>query len=110
MDNKWNEAGSKKTIVDAVISQNDAAEDYLTISILRPMPELNNNANSVSIGFVLTDSVKKKVAFLHDPSLSFSKLGPKSELNFETPYQLRKMREEEAKQAEYNRLAQDLKQ
>ncbi|MBK7148648.1 MAG: ImmA/IrrE family metallo-endopeptidase [Bacteroidetes bacterium] len=108
MDQKWNETGVKKTMIDAVISQNDAGEDYLTISILRPMPELNNNANSVSIGFVITDAVKKKVAFLHDPALSFSKLGPKSELNFETPYQLRKMREEEAKQAEYNKLMQDL--
>ena len=72
------------------------------------MPELNNNANSVTIGFVLTDAVKKKINFLNDPALKFEKLGPISELRYETPFALRKMRDEEIKQAEYERLSREL--
>lgn len=98
----------KKTYVDAVISKNDEGEDYLTISILRPMPELNNNANSVTIGFVLTDAVKKKINFLNDPALNIEKLGPISEVHFETPFALRKMRDEEMRQSEYDRLVREL--
>ena len=108
LDNKFQETDGKKTFADAVISQNSDKEDYLTISILRPMPELNNNANSVTIGFVLTDAVKKKINFLNDSALKFEKLGPINELNYETPYALRKMREEEIKIAEYERLSKEL--
>lgn len=108
LDNKFTEAESKRTFADAVISTNSDKEDYLTISILRPMPELNNNANSVTIGFVLTDAVKKKISFLNDASLKFEKLGNISELNYETPYALRKMRDEEVKKAEYERLVKEL--
>ncbi|HWB64806.1 MAG TPA: XRE family transcriptional regulator [Chitinophagales bacterium] len=102
------EADDKKTYVDAVISKNEEGDEYLTISILRPMPELNNNANSVTIGFVLTDAVKRKVAFLSDPALKIEKLGPMSEVHFETPAALRKMREEEIKEAEYQRLSREI--
>lgn len=109
MDELYQTTSGKKSIVDAVISKNEAGEEYLTISILRSMPELNNNANSVSIGFVLTDSVKKKIGFLNDAALQFSKLGPKAELNFETPFQLKKLRDEETRQAEYERLVNELK-
>lgn len=63
----------QKEIVDAVMSKNEAGEDYLTLSLLRAMPELNNNANSVTIGFVLTDAVKKKINFLHTTRLCASK-------------------------------------
>ena len=77
--------------------------------LLRQMPELNNNANSVTIGFVLTDAVKKKINFLKDPALGFEKMGPVSELNFETAFALRKMRDEEIKQNEYNRLVKEMK-
>ncbi len=108
LDNKFHETDGEKTFADAVISQNDDKEDYLTISILRPMPELNNNANSVTVGFVLTDAVKKKIAFLSDPALKFEKLGAIGELSYETPYALRKMRDEEVKRAEYDRLAKEL--
>jgi len=108
LDNKFHETDGKKTFADAVISQNNDKEDYLTISILRPMPELNNNANSVSIGFVLTDTVKKKINFLNDASLKFEKLGNVSELHYETPHAIRKMREEEIKRAEYDRLTREL--
>jgi len=97
-----------KSLADAVISRNNDNEEYLTISILRSMPELNNNANSVSIGFVLTENVKRRIKFLNDPALKFEKLGKVGELQFETPHALKKMREEETKQAEYNRLAQEL--
>ena len=108
LDNKFTETDGKKTFADGVISTNSDKEDYLTISILRPMPELNNNANSVSVGFVLTDAVKKKINFLNDPALQFDKLGKLSDLNFEMPYALRKMRDEEVKKAEYERLAKEI--
>jgi hypothetical protein len=99
---------SKKTSVDAVISRNTDGDEYLTISILRPMPEMNNNANSVTIGFVLTDAVKRKVAFINDPALKFEKMGTVNDLHFEVPAALKKMRDEETKQSEYNRLSKDL--
>ncbi len=107
LDKKFQETDGKKTFADAVISRNEDNDEYLTISILRPMPELNNNANSVTIGFVLTDAVKKKVNFLNDPALNFNKLGV-ADLQYETPYALRKAREEEVKTAEYMRLAREL--
>jgi XRE family transcriptional regulator, fatty acid utilization regulator len=108
LDKRRSAAETVKTFADAVISTNDDKEDYLTISILRTMPELNNNANSVSIGFVLTDAVKRKINFLNDPALRFDKLGNIAELHYETPPALRKMRDEEMKQAEYDRLAKEL--
>ncbi len=108
LDNKFHETDGTKTFADAVISHNEEKDEYLTISILRPMPELNNNANSVTIGFVLTDAVKRKISFLNDPALKFEKLGNTGELQYETPYALRKMREEEVKIAEYERLAREL--
>ncbi|MCS6933909.1 MAG: helix-turn-helix domain-containing protein [Chitinophagales bacterium] len=108
LDARW-KPESKKTLVDAVISKNEDGDEYLTISLLRSMPELNNNANSVTIGFILTDTVKRRVQFLNDPALSFEKLGSPGELQFETPFQLRKLREEEVRQAEYERLARDLR-
>ena len=109
LDKKWNEGNQKKTLIDGVISKNDEGEEYLTISILRPMPELSNNANSVTLGFLLSDAVKKKIKFLGDSSLRFNKLGDVNELHFETPFALKKMRDEEVKQAEYNRLVEELK-
>jgi len=109
MDQLWNNTEGKKEIVDAVISKNEAGEDYLTLSLLRAMPELNNNANSVTIGFVLTDAVKKKINFLHDPALRIEKLGAINEFAFEAPLQLRKMREEEMRTKEYERLVTELK-
>lgn len=108
LDQKWHTITTGKTLIDAVISKNDDGDEYLTISLLRPMPELNNNANSVTIGFVLTDSVKRKIHFLGDPALNFDKLGPVNELHFETPFALRKMKEEETRQSEYERLVRDL--
>ncbi len=108
LEKKREEGDEKITFADAVISTNADKEDYLTISILRPMPELNNNANSVTVGFVLTDAVKKKINFLSDSALKFEKLGPISELNYETPPALRKMRDEEVKQSEYERLVKEL--
>lgn len=100
---------TKATSIDAVISKNEEGDQYLTISMLRPMPELNNNANSVTIGFVLTDAVKKKVNFLHDPALRFDKLGNIEDLDYETPFALRKIKDEETRQTEYDRLAKDIK-
>jgi hypothetical protein len=34
------------------------------------MPELNNNSSSVTIGFQLTDTVRKKINFLADTTLT----------------------------------------
>ncbi len=108
LESKFQETDGTKTFADAIISHNEDKDEYLTISILRPMPELNNNANSVTIGFVLTDAVKKKINFLSDPALAFDKMGTVNDLQYETPYALRKLREEEIKTAEYLRLAKEL--
>lgn len=72
------------------------------------MPELNNNANSVSIGFVLTDAVKRKISFLGDTHLNYAKLAEAKDLELEAPLPLKKIREEEAKMDEYNKLAREV--
>jgi hypothetical protein len=108
LDDKYSAYEEKKTMAEAVITKNDEGEEYLTISLLRSMPELNNNANSVTVGFVLTDAVKRKINFLGDAALNIEKLGPISELHFEMPMALRKMRDDEIRQAEYDRLAREL--
>jgi transcriptional regulator with XRE-family HTH domain len=95
---------SEKTKIEAVISENGNGNEYLTISILRPMTELNNNNNSVTIGFVLTPAVKKKIRFLDDSSLQISKLGDLNKNEFEAPLELRKMKEQKEKEAELERL------
>jgi hypothetical protein len=95
---------SDKTKIEAVISENGNGNEYLTISILRPMTELNNNNNSVTIGFVLTPSVKKKIKFLDDASLHISKLGDLTKNEFEAPLELRKIKEQKEKEAELERL------
>ncbi len=91
----------EKTKIEAVISENGNGNEYLTISILRPMTELNN---SVTIGFVLTPAVKKKIKFLDDPSLLISKLGDLSKNEFEAPLELRKIKEQKEKEAELEKL------
>jgi transcriptional regulator with XRE-family HTH domain/Zn-dependent peptidase ImmA (M78 family) len=107
LDERYTATDDKKTMVDAVISKNEEGQEYLTISLFRPMPELNNNANSVTIGFVLTDTAKRKINFLGDSALNIEKLGPISELHFEMPLALRKMRDDEIRQAEYDRLCKE---
>jgi transcriptional regulator with XRE-family HTH domain len=107
MDNKRS-AAAGKTLVDAVISKNESGDEYFTLSILRQMPELNNNANSVSIGFVLTDAVKRKISFLGDTHLNYAKLAEAKDLELEAPLPLKKIREEEAKMDEYNKLAREV--
>ena len=93
-----------KTRVEATISETGNGNEYLSISILRPMPELNNNNNSVTIGFALTDAVKKKIKFLNDKALDISKLGDLNRNEFEAPLELRKLKEQKEKEAELERL------
>jgi transcriptional regulator with XRE-family HTH domain len=95
---------TEKTKIEAVISENGNGNEYLTISILRPMTELNNNNNSVTIGFVLTPAVRKKIKFLNDPSLQISKLGDLNKNEFEAPIELRKIKEQKEKEAELEKL------
>ena len=94
----------EKTKIEAVISENGNGNEYLTISILRPMTELNNNNNSVTIGFVLTPAVRKKIKFHDDPALQISKLGDLNKNEFEAPLELRKIKEQKEKEAELERL------
>ena len=69
------ELESKETVKTAAfISQSPSGNEYLTISILMPMPELNNKNNSVTIGFVLTDAVKKKINFISDTKFKSTEL------------------------------------
>lgn len=95
---------AEQTRIEAVISENGNGNEYLTISILRPMPELNNNNNSVTIGFVLTPAVRKKIKFLSDPKLALNRLGDLSKNDFEPPLELRKMQEMREKEEELRKL------
>ncbi len=99
-----NKTNKEKTKIEAVISENGNGNQYLTISILRTMPELNNNNNSVTLGFVLTDAVKKKINFLNDPFLKIAKLGDLSKNEFETPLEIRIMKEQTEKETEFEKL------
>ena len=95
---------SDKTKVEAVLSQNGNGNEYLTISILRPMPELNNNNNSVTLGFAITDSLRKKIKFLSDKNLHLSKLGDFNPNEFEPLAELKKIKEQQEREAELGRL------
>jgi transcriptional regulator with XRE-family HTH domain len=95
---------AEKTKIEVVISENANGNEYLTISILRPMTELNNNNNSVTIGFVLTPAVRKKIKFLDDLTLQISKLGNLNKNEFEAPLELRKIKEQKEKEAELEKL------
>lgn len=53
----------------ALITTHPNGNEYFVVSVLRAMPELNNNTNSVTIGFQLTESLKKKIQFLNDSTL-----------------------------------------
>jgi transcriptional regulator with XRE-family HTH domain len=69
------ELESKETVKTAAfISQSPNGNEYLTISILMPMPELNNKNNSITIGFVLTESIKKKISFISDTKFQSTEL------------------------------------
>ncbi len=52
--------------IAAFVSQSPQGNEYLTISILMPLAELDNKNNSVTIGFVLSDALKKKIQFISD--------------------------------------------
>lgn len=58
----------------AFISQSPNGNEYFTLSALTPMPELNNQNNSITIGFVLTESVKKKIKFIQDAKFQSTEL------------------------------------
>lgn len=52
--------------IAAFVSQSPQGNEYLTISMLMPLPELNNANNSVTFGLVLSDALKKKINFISD--------------------------------------------
>jgi len=60
--------------VAAFISQSGNGNEYFTLSALTPMPELNNQNNSITIGFVLTEAVKKKIKFIQDAKFQSTEL------------------------------------
>ncbi len=68
-DEHTNEA-MRTTKVFACVAPHPDGHEYFVLSVLRPMPELNNNSNSVTIGFQLTDAVRKKINFLSDGVLN----------------------------------------
>jgi len=67
-----NQGQSQYTKVFACIAKHPEGHEYFVVSVLRPMPELNNNSSSVTIGFQLTDTVRKKINFLADTSLTIN--------------------------------------
>lgn len=68
---KVQQAGKyEKPLSGAHISQYmDAGLEYLVIAIARPTYLFSNLNTSVSIGFLVTDALKKTVKFLRDPNL-----------------------------------------
>ena len=96
--------GTDKTKVEAVLSQNSNGNEYLTISILRQMPELNDNNNSVTLGFTITDTLRKKIHFLNDKALHISKLGLLNPSEFEPQAELKIIKEQQERMAELERL------
>ncbi len=96
------------TRVESVISKSENNTEYLTMSIFRQMPELNNNHNSVSLGLVINDNTHKKIQFLKDPNLSIEKLGNMKDNKFETPLELKKIKELEDRLGEYEKLKADV--
>lgn len=96
------------TRVEAVLSKNENDTTYFTLSVFREMPELNNKHNSVTIGWVVNENTLKKVQFLKDPGLSVTKLGDMQANKFETPLELKKMKEVEDREAEYKKISADI--
>lgn len=94
--------------VAAFISQSPNGNEYFTLSALTPMPELNNNNNSVTIGFVLTESVKKKIKFIQDAKFQSTEL----QQYFDTKRNAMKKQREtplrELQEEDYARLKSDV--
>ncbi|MFN8310648.1 MAG: XRE family transcriptional regulator [Chitinophagales bacterium] len=102
------EKGKDAMKIDAVITENGNGNRYLTISILREMPELNNNNNSVTLGFVLNDAALKKIRFVNDKKLDVAKLGDLSENEFDEPVELKRLKELEAREEEFERMRNEI--
>jgi len=51
----------------------DKGNEYFCITILSPHTQLNNNDHALTLGFVVTDSLKSKIKFLDDPGIYFKK-------------------------------------
>lgn len=95
--------------VAAFISQSPNGNEYFTISTLTPMPELNNENNSITIGFVLTEAVKKKIKFIQDAKFQSTELqqyfdAKRSAQKKERETPLRKLQE-----ADFSKLKEDIR-
>jgi transcriptional regulator with XRE-family HTH domain len=95
------------TSVTAIIATHPNGNEYFVVSILRPMPELNNNANSVTLGFQLTDVVKKKIKFLKDGSLRNQEILMLEQ--FDAPDSLKKLDEQKETEEAFLRFTQRYK-
>ncbi|MFN8277529.1 MAG: helix-turn-helix transcriptional regulator [Chitinophagales bacterium] len=95
--------------IEAVVTENGNGNRYLTLSILREMPELNNNNNSVTLGFVINETAARKIRFLNDRKLDVSKLGDLSRYEFNEPIELKRLKQLQEREDEYELLVSQSK-
>jgi hypothetical protein len=74
LERKRRSADHQDMMITAIRSRYfEKGNEYFCITILNPPSALSNNDSSLTIGFVVTDSVKNKIAFLEDPDVYFKR-------------------------------------
>jgi hypothetical protein len=72
------------------------------------MPELSHKANSVTLGFLLTETLKQKIAFLQDATLRCIWLDPFHAGDEQSRETQRRLQDIEDKERELERLKSSL--
>jgi transcriptional regulator with XRE-family HTH domain len=96
------------TLIEAVIHENEHQQPYFILSIHRKMPELSHKANSVTLGFLLTETLKQKIAFLQDATLRCIWLDPFHAGDEQSRETQRRLQDIEDKERELERLKSSL--
>ena len=96
------------TLIEAVIHENEHHQPYFILSIHRKLPALSHKANSVTLGFLLTESLKQKIRFLHDARLQSNWLEAFHAGDDQSTDIMRALQEIEDKENELERLKKTL--
>ena len=108
LENKRSKEKSKEVMVNAIRSKfTEKGNEYFCISINRPKLFVPGG-DSVTIGFVLTDAIKKKLQFIEDNNIHF--LRPREDFQEEliTPEALLKEKALEEKEKTLKKFVKDL--
>jgi hypothetical protein len=74
LERKRKSASNQELMITAIRSRFfEKGNEYFCITILNHPSALSNNDSSLTIGFVVTDSVKNKIAFMDDPDVYFKR-------------------------------------